>query len=81
MRGYTVAGVSDGASCALSLGLTNGDVFDSVIGFSPGLQAAESTNGRPRIFTSHGIEDRVLPIERCSRRIVAALEDSGHQVT
>jgi len=81
LRGYTVAGFSDGASYALSLGLSNGDVFDSVIAFSPGFQAAESANGRPRVFVCHGTEDRVLPIDRCSRRIVAALEKTGYQVT
>lgn len=81
LRGYTVAGFSDGASYALSLGLTNGDVFDSVIAFSPGFQAAEATHGRPHVFVSHGREDQVLPIDRCSRRIVPALEKSGYDVT
>jgi poly(3-hydroxybutyrate) depolymerase len=81
LRGYTVAGFSDGASYALSLGLTNGDVFDSVIAFSPGFQAAESATGAPRVFVSHGTADQVLPIDRCSRRIVAALEESDYRVT
>lgn len=81
LRGYTIGGFSDGASYALSLGLTNGDVFDSVIAFSPGFQAAELMNGRPRFFVSHGTEDRVLPIDRCSRRIVPALEKTGYHVT
>lgn len=31
-----VGGFSDGASYALSLGLTNGDLFTHVIAFSPG---------------------------------------------
>jgi len=81
LREYTIGGFSDGASYALSLGLTNGDVFDSVIAFSPGFQAAESATGRPRVFISHGTEDRVLPIDRCSRRIVASLEKTGHPIT
>jgi predicted esterase len=80
VRGYTVGGFSDGASYALSLGLVNGDVFDSVIAFSPGFEAAELANGRPRFFISHGTGDRVLPIDRCSRRIVPALEDEGYEV-
>jgi pimeloyl-ACP methyl ester carboxylesterase len=58
LRGYTVGRFSDGVSYALSLGLTNGDVFDSVIAFSPGFEAAELANGRSRIFVSHGTEDR-----------------------
>jgi phospholipase/carboxylesterase len=37
--------------------------------------------GRPRFFISHGTEDRVLPIARCSRRIVPALRASGYDVS
>ena len=50
----TVGGFSDGASYALSLGLTNGDVFDTVLAFSPGFAAPLVTHGRPRVFVSHG---------------------------
>jgi predicted esterase len=81
IRGYTLGGFSDGASYALSLGLTNGDVFDSIIAFSPGFEAAEQTHGRPRVFVSHGTQDRTLPIDRTSRRIVPSLEDEGYDVT
>ena len=81
LRGYTIGGFSDGASYALSLGIANGDVFDSVIAFSPGFEASAVTNGRPRFFVSHGTADPVLPIDRCSRRIVPALEEAGYDVT
>ena len=81
ISGYTVAGFSDGASYALSLGIGNGDVFDTVMAFSPGFSAAEARNGRPRFFVSHGTEDKVLPIDRCSRRLVPALERAGYDVT
>ncbi len=81
IRGYTIGGFSDGASYALSLGIGNGDVFDSVIAYSPGFEAAELTNGRPSFFVSHGTADAVLPIDRCSRRIVPALEEAGYDVT
>lgn len=79
--GYAISGFSDGASYALSLGLDNGDIFDAVIAFSPGFTSVNSARGRPRIFVSHGIQDDVLPIERCSRRIVPALRDDGYDVT
>ena len=79
--GYTVCGFSDGASYALSLGIGNGDVFDSVVAFSPGFQAARVHVGRPRVFVSHGVSDQVLPIDRCSRRLVPALEKDGYDVT
>ena len=78
---YTVMGFSDGASYALSLGIANGDVFDSVIAFSPGFEASRGRHGDPRFFVSHGTADRVLPIERCSRRLVPALEEHGYDVT
>jgi predicted esterase len=81
ISGYTLSGFSDGASYALSLGLTNGDMFDSVIAFSPGFAAAGSHHGEPRLFVSHGTGDRVLPIERCSRRLVPRFEADGYDVT
>ena len=81
LRGSTIGGFSDGASYALSLGIANGDVFDSVVAFSPGFEAARVSNGRPRFFVSHGTADPVLPIDRCSRRIVPALEEAGYDVT
>jgi predicted esterase len=81
VRGYTAGGFSDGASYALSIGLTNGDVFDSLLAFSPGFQAAVELNGQPRVFVSHGTDDRVLPIDRCSRRLVPQLRRTGYNVT
>ena len=75
-----VGGFSDGASYALSLGLGNGDLFSHVIAFSPGFMAPPRTVGRPRCYVSHGTRDAVLPIARCSRRIVPALERAGHAV-
>ena len=33
--------------------------------------------GAPRIYISHGTHDTVLPIDRCSRRIVPALQRAG----
>ena len=68
-----VGGFSDGASYALSLGLTNGDLFSHVLAFSPGFAAPVRRRGRPRLFLSHGTRDRVLPIHACSRRIVPEL--------
>ena len=32
------------------------------------------------MFVSHGTRDQVLPIERCSRRIVPTLRDDGYDV-
>lgn len=76
-----VAGFSDGASYALSLGLANGDLFGQAWAFSPGFHAADRRQGRPRLFLSHGVQDEVLPIARTSRRIVPALRQEGYEVT
>jgi phospholipase/carboxylesterase len=75
-----VAGFSDGASYALSLGLTNGDLFRSVIAFSPGFIAYQQATGAPRLFISHGTHDSVLPIGRTSRRGVPSLRAAGYRV-
>jgi predicted esterase len=75
-----IAGFSDGASYALSLGLSNGRLFRFVIAFSPGFMAPAGRQGSPRIFVSHGVEDRVLPIDSCSRRLVPQLRQSGYAV-
>jgi predicted esterase len=79
-RRIAVGGFSDGASYALSLGLTNGDLFTHVIAFSPGFMAPTGYEGSPRLFISHGTRDRVLPIERCSRRIVPQVKGAGYDV-
>jgi predicted esterase len=42
--------------------------------------APAAQHGTPRIFVSHGTQDRVLPIERCSRRVVPQLERAGYDV-
>jgi len=75
-----IAGFSDGASYALSVGLTNGDLFTHVIAFSPGFMAPRAQVGRARLFISHGKNDNVLPIEHCSRVIVPQLQQAGYEV-
>ena len=76
-----VAGISDGASYALSLGLSNGDLCEVVIAFSPGFMQPETPVGTPRVFVSHGTEDTVLPIDACGRAVVATLARAGYDVT
>ncbi len=79
-RRAAVGGFSDGASYALSLGLTNGDLFTHVIAFSPGFMAPAAEAGMPRCYVSHGTRDAVLPIDRCSRRLVPELRRAGYDV-
>lgn len=75
-----VAGFSDGASYALSVGLANGELFPNIIAFSPGFASPPRIVGMPRVFVSHGTGDRVLPIDRCSRVIVPRLRGAGYAV-
>jgi phospholipase/carboxylesterase len=75
-----VAGFSDGASYALSIGLINGELFTHVMAFSPGLKVPALHRGEPSIFISHGTRDEVLPIKKTSRRIVPRLERDGYEV-
>jgi phospholipase/carboxylesterase len=76
-----VEGFSDGASYALSLGLTNGDLFNRVVAFSPGFLLPGAPRGEPRILISHGIRDQVLPIDACGRKIASMLRQSGYDLT
>lgn len=75
-----IAGFSDGASYALSVGITNGDLFTHVLAFSPGFMAPTHQVGEPRLFISHGQHDNILNIDRCSRRIVPMLQGVGYEV-
>ncbi|WP_138758522.1 alpha/beta hydrolase [Modestobacter altitudinis] len=75
-----LAGFSDGGSYALSLGVANGDLAEAVAAFSPGFVAAPGRFGRPRFWISHGTDDRVLPVERCGRRVAASLSADGYEV-
>lgn len=76
-----IGGFSDGATYALSLGLINGDLFSRVVAFSPGFVIERTLQGKPRFFVSHGVDDPILPIGRCSRQIVSGLRSRGYDVT
>ena len=75
-----VAGFSDGASYALSIGLTNGELFRYIMAFSPGFAAPAALEGRPRMFVSHGTRDEVLRIDQTSREVVPRLQRAGYDV-
>jgi phospholipase/carboxylesterase len=76
-----LAGFSDGASYALSLAVANGDLAEAVVAFSPGFLAPPQQVGLPRVWVSHGTDDRVLPVDRCGRRVVGLLSRAGYDVT
>ncbi len=75
-----VEGFSDGASYALSIGLTNGDLFTHAVAFSPGFASPAAYRDKPRVFDSRGTCDGVLPIRDTSRRIVPQLKRECYEV-
>ncbi|HEU4324682.1 MAG TPA: hypothetical protein VFS21_16175 [Roseiflexaceae bacterium] len=75
-----IGGFSDGASYALSLGITNGDLFSHVLAFAPGFAAPADVRGSPRLYIAHGTRDTVLPIDRCGRRLAAWYTHNGYDL-
>lgn len=80
-RRLAIGGHSDGASYALSFGIGTGDLFGSILAFSPGVMSPLDVKGKPRIFISHGTGDTVMPIDDTSRRFVPRLRRLGYDVT
>jgi phospholipase/carboxylesterase len=77
-----LGGFSDGASYALSLGPSNGNLFRQLIAFSPGFaNPTQGRVGKPRIFVSHGTNDRILPVTNSRLDIVPFFENDGYDVT
>ena len=77
-----LGGFSDGASYALSLGVSNGDLFTHLVAYSAGFfQPTDPIVGRPKIYVSHGTQDPVLPVTQSRDVIVPRLRDLGHDVT
>ncbi len=76
-----LAGFSDGASYALSLGAANGDLFTHVVAFAPASIRPVLPRGQPRIFISHGTRDDILSVELSRRGIVPTLRQAGYDVT
>ncbi|UCG74859.1 MAG: phospholipase [Gemmatimonadota bacterium] len=77
-----LGGFSDGASYALSLGVSNGDLFSHLIGYSPGfIQPSDPIVGKPPVFVSHGSQDSVLPVSTTRNVIVPTLRENGYDVT
>ena len=75
-----LGGFSAGATFALSLGPSNGDLFEWIFAFSPtGLEVAGRV-GKPRFLLAHGTADTIVPIAMSSREIVPALRDAGYWV-
>ena len=74
-----IAGFSDGASYALSVGTANPQLFTRVMAMSPGHSFTKKYDKSQRIFISHGEQDEVLPFSN-ARAIAARLRGRGMTV-
>jgi len=75
-----IAGFSDGASYALSLGPRNPGLFTHVMAFSPGGVAPFSDAACARVFISHGRKDPILPFAGAAQSIVPGFRSGGFDV-
>ena len=76
-----IAGFSDGASYALSLGPRNAGLFTHIMGFSPGGVVPFTGAARARVFISHGRQDPMLSYDNSEEGIVPGFRASGFDVT
>jgi phospholipase/carboxylesterase len=75
------AGFSDGASYAVSLGVSNGDLFTNLLVHSGGFYwPGAPIVGKPPVYQSHGTNDQILPMT-LAREIEAQLLSEGYDVT
>ena len=75
-----VMGFSDGATYAIGLSRTNGDLFRRVNVYSPGFLIPVTSVGKPEFFITHGTQDPVLPIDTTRNVIVPTLRTAGYSV-
>ena len=77
---FAFAGFSDGASYALSTGITNGNLLSHVIVFSGGFMNVYQPEGKPRVFISHSPEDEQLNIKTSGLKHYNQLKKEGYDV-
>ena len=78
-------GYSDGASYALSVGLSNPHVFRAVMGWAAGFVALDTRqvgqeDPKPEVLLEYGTHDELFPFERVARPMRANLEQLGYRV-
>lgn len=75
-----IAGFSDGASYALSLGPRNQQLFTHIMAFSPGGVAPFSDPAKAKVFISHGTQDQILAYPNTAEGIVPGFKSAGFAV-
>lgn len=79
-------GYSDGASYALSVGLSNPELFQAVMGWAAGFVAIENDAAapgvrRPAVLVEYGTHDELFPFEQVAVPMREQLEAFGCAVT
>lgn len=80
-RRIGIGGFAAGATSALSLGLTNGRLFHSIVALSPASIETRQRVGRPRVFVALGKSDGVTPFAATRDVLVPSLRREGYAVT
>jgi phospholipase/carboxylesterase len=78
-------GYSDGASYALSIGLSNPRMFSAVMGWAAGFVVVDSSrvgdgDPKPQILLEYGTHDPMFPFERVALPMRQRLTSAGYQV-
>jgi predicted esterase len=76
-----LAGHSDGASYALTIGTANGDRFRKLVVFAAGVYWTPQKVGRPPVRVVHGRFDPVFAFGDVQGEVVGPLERAGYPVT
>jgi len=79
-------GYSDGASYALSVGISNPDLFRAVMAWAAGFVAVDArevseNDPRPAVLLEYGTHDELFPFERVAVPMRRGLEQMGCPVT
>jgi len=78
-------GYSDGASYALSVGLSNPHVFSAIMGWAAGFRVIDESlvdprARKPRILLEYGTHDQLFPFEQVALPMRQGLERAGYGV-
>jgi phospholipase/carboxylesterase len=75
-----IEGYSSGATYALAMGRTNGNLFSHVISFSAGGMEPYTPQGMPKFFLAQGLNDQVYDITQTGRLLSKNLISAGYSV-
>jgi predicted esterase len=79
-------GYSDGASYALSVGLSNPGLFSALIAWAAGFvvvdpEGFDAAAAKPRVYLEYGSHDELFPFEQVALPMRRRLERAGCDVT